>query len=186
MGHIQKSLLVNSKEPIWIIRTNRSIATNWCFRITARVSVRCGHVITIREQISNTNAIRRDKPMQFRVIVPAAQPVHPRLVVVDISAVAERVRVAQGVRQLTRAAQLSAPCAVLVFYHDCAVRVKVLWHEKRPAGEGGAGQMVELYSTEIDLHNTRKTSPEMNCISVSMLSASSLIKGSSQASRATV
>ena len=76
--------------------------------------------------------------MQFGVVVPAAQPVHPRLVVVDVAAVAERIRVAQGVRQLTRAAQLCAPCAVLVFYHNRAVRVKALWHEKRPASEGGA------------------------------------------------
>ena len=76
--------------------------------------------------------------MQFGVVVPAAQPVHPRLVVVDVPAVAERVRVAKRVRQLARAAQLSAPCVVLVFYHNRAVRVKALGHEKRPAGEGGA------------------------------------------------
>ena len=76
--------------------------------------------------------------MQLRVVVPAAQPVHPRLVVVDIPAVAERIRIAQGIRQLARTAQLSAPCVVLVFYHNRAVRVKELWHEKRPAGEGGA------------------------------------------------
>ena len=156
MGHIQKSLLVNSKEPIWIIRTNRSIATNWCFRITARVSVRCGNVITIREQISNTNAIRRDKPMQFRVIVPAAQPVHPRLVVVDVPTVAERVRIAQRVCQLTRAAQLCAPCAVLVFYHSRAVRVKVLWHEKSPAGEvkdnPGSPLVPRYHQTALSIH----------------------------------
>ena len=76
--------------------------------------------------------------MQLRIVVPAPQPVHPRLVVVDIPAVTERVRVAQGVCQFTRAAQLSAPCVVLVFYHNRAVPVKELWHEKRPAGEGGA------------------------------------------------
>ena len=76
--------------------------------------------------------------MQFGVVVPAAQPVHPRLVVVDIAPVPERVRVTQGIRQLTCAAQLSAPRVVLVFYHNRAIRVKALWHEKRPAGEGGA------------------------------------------------
>ena len=84
------------------------------------------------------HVIRRNEPMQLRIVVPAAQPVHPRLVVVDIAPVAERVRVTQGVRQLARTAQLSAPCVVLVFYHNCAVPVKELWHEKRPAGEGGA------------------------------------------------
>ena len=80
------------------------------------------------------HVIRRNEPMQFRIVVPAAQPVHTRLVVVDIPAVAERIRIAQGIRQLTRAAQLSAPRVVLVFYHDCAVPVKALWHEKSPAG----------------------------------------------------
>ena len=78
--------------------------------------------------------VRINEPMQFRIVVPAAQPVHPRLVVVDVASVPERVRIAQGICQLTRAAQLSAPCVVLVFYHDCAVRVKALWHEKSPAG----------------------------------------------------
>ena len=87
---------------------------------------------------SPEEGVRRNEPMQLRVVIPAAQPVHPRLVVVDVAAVAERVRVAQGVGQLTRAAQLSAPRIVLVFYHYRAVRVKALWHEKRPAGEGGA------------------------------------------------
>ena len=72
------------------------------------------------------HVIRRNEPMQFRVVIPAAQPVHPRLVVVDVAAVAERVRVAKRVRQLARAAQLSAPCVVLVFYHNRAVRVKAL------------------------------------------------------------
>ena len=72
--------------------------------------------------------------MQLRVIVPAAQPVHPRLVVVDVASVPERVRAAQGIRQLARTAQLSAPRVVLVFYHERAVRVKALWHEKSPAG----------------------------------------------------
>ena len=67
------------------------------------------------------HVIRRNEPMQLRIVVPAAQPVHPRLVVVDVASVAERVRVAQGIRQLTRAAQLSAPCVVLVFYHNRAV-----------------------------------------------------------------
>ena len=76
--------------------------------------------------------------MQFGVVIPASQPVHPRLVVVDIPAVAERVRVAQRIRQLARAAQLGTPRVVLVFYHNRAIRVKELWHEKSPAGEGGA------------------------------------------------
>ena len=84
------------------------------------------------------HVIRRNEPMQLRIVVSAAQPVHPRLVVVDVAAVAERVCVAQGVGQITCAAQLSAPCVVLVFYHNRAVPVKELWHEKRPAGEGGA------------------------------------------------
>ena len=87
---------------------------------------------------SPEEGVRRDKPMQLRIVVPASQPVHPRLVVVDVAPIAERVRVAQGVGQLARTAQLSAPCVVLVFYHNRAVRVKALGHEKRPAGEGGA------------------------------------------------
>ncbi len=100
--------------------------------------------------------VRIDEPMQFGVVIPAAQPVHPRLVVVDVAAVAERVRIAQRVRQLTRAAQLDAPCAVLVFYHNRAVRVKELWHEKRPAGEGGAmeldGAIRKLYGSNTNRH----------------------------------
>ena len=64
--------------------------------------------------------------MQLRIVVPAPQPIHPRLVVVDVAALAERVRIAQGVCQFTRAAQLSAPCVVLVFYHNRAIRVKEL------------------------------------------------------------
>ena len=93
---------------------------------------------------SPEEGVRRNEPMQLRVVIPAAQPVHPRLVVVDIPAVAERIRIAQGIRQLARTAQLSAPCVVLVFYHNRAVRVKELWHEKSPAagmrrGRGGAG-----------------------------------------------
>ena len=87
---------------------------------------------------SPEEGVRRNEPMQLRIVVPAAQPVHPRLVVVDIAPVAERVRVTQGVCQITCAAQLSAPRVVLVFYHNRAVPVKELWHEKRPAGEGGA------------------------------------------------
>ena len=102
------------------------------------------------------HVIRRNGPMQFRIVIPAAQPVHPRLVVVDISAVAERVRVAQGVRQLARAAQLSAPRVVLVFYHNRTVRVKVLWHEKSPAGEvkdtPGSPLVPRYHQTALSIH----------------------------------
>ena len=78
--------------------------------------------------------------MQLRIVVPAAQPVHPRLVVVDVAPVPERVQQAQPVRdrQLVARVRRASPCAVLVFYHNRTVPVKALWHEKRPASEGGA------------------------------------------------
>ena len=119
---------------------------------------------------SPEEGVRRNEPMQLRVVVPAAQPVHPRLVVVDIAPVADRVRVAQGVGQLARAALLSAPCVVLVFYHNRAVRVKELWHEKSPAGEGGAkGEILEMHtistvSGTVDICSSFKASVDAKCV----------------------
>lgn len=89
---------------------------------------------------SPEEGVRRNEPMQLRVVIPAAQPVHPRLAVVNVAPVPKRVQQTQPVRdrQLVARVRRTSPRVVLVFYHNRAIRVKELWHEKRPAGEGGA------------------------------------------------
>ena len=74
-------------------------------------------------------AVRIDKPTPRRVIVPALQIIQPRLRVVDIPAVAQRVLFAEGGGQRAGGAQRIAPCVV------------GLGHDARAAGADKAGHV---------------------------------------------
>ena len=74
-------------------------------------------------------AVRIDKPTPRRVIVPALQIIQPRLRVVDIPAVAQRVLFAEGGGQRAGGAQRIAPCVVGI------------GHDARAAGADKAGHV---------------------------------------------
>ena len=56
-------------------------------------------------------------------IVPAPQIIQPRLLVVDIPPISERIELAQRACQRACRAQRFSPCIVLVFYHKDSVAV---------------------------------------------------------------
>ena len=91
---------------------------------------------TVRKHIVPNNAlpcgripIRIDKPPPTRVIIPALQIIQPRLCVIDIPAVAQRVLFAEGCCHRTGGAQRVAPCVVGV------------GHDTRAAGGDEAGHV---------------------------------------------
>lgn len=84
---------------------------------------------TVRKHIVPNNAlacgripIRIDKPPPTRVIIPALQIIQPRLCVIDIPAVAQRVLFAEGCCHRTGGAQRVAPCVVGIGHGDGSLR----------------------------------------------------------------
>ena len=64
------------------------------------------------------------EPPNRRVVVPAAQVIQLRFLIVDIATIAERVALAQRRGRRTGGGDRLAPCVALVFYNECARIVK--------------------------------------------------------------
>ena len=67
--------------------------------------------------------IRRNKSPGRRIVVAALEVVQPRLGIVDIPTVAERVEIAQRARQRAGARDLPAPAVIGVFYYGIVITV---------------------------------------------------------------
>ena len=68
--------------------------------------------------------IRIDKPTPLRIIVPTPQIVQPRLLIEHIPAIAERLHLAQRLRQLTSTPQRRTPRIVAVADDGIAILIQ--------------------------------------------------------------
>ena len=64
-----------------------------------------------------------DKPAPSRIVIPAPQVIEPRLFIIDISTIPERLHRTESAGEGTRLADRLAPSIVLVFYYLAAVCV---------------------------------------------------------------
>ena len=71
-------------------------------------------IMAVSKQIACYNTVRISKPSPLRIIVPTPQIVQPRFLVKHIPAIAERLHLAQRLRQFTGAPQRRAPRIVAV------------------------------------------------------------------------
>ena len=63
------------------------------------------------------------KPADLRVVVPCLEIIEPRLGIVNIPSIPERVEIAQRTRQRAGAGDLPAPTVIGVFYYGIVITV---------------------------------------------------------------
>ena len=64
-----------------------------------------------------------NKPSPSRLVIPVSQIIQPRLLIIHIPAIAERIQRAQRSSHLASLADQITPCIINIFYHLRTIRV---------------------------------------------------------------
>ena len=81
-------------------------------------------ILAICKLIVTANQIGIDETVDTRIVVPASEIIQPRLFVVDIATVTERIDLTQRACHGAGAADGASPRIVLILYHGSALVVK--------------------------------------------------------------
>ena len=134
----------------WVatINFNKEKSTTHTIRILIiyRIPKTIGIAIVSQHPLScRQHHIRRNKSPGRRIVVAALQVVQSGFFVIHIPAVAERVEIAQRIRQRTGARDLPAPTVIGVFYYGIVITVNQTDNVVLPVAD-----IIVIYAVVID------------------------------------